>query len=87
MYQFNSGITFYDNELNRYALGTNTNTLQFNLDGSLDIYIQHNSPASELVSNWLPAPAAPFLLIIRLYSATMNQIYNPNLPSVDPNNV
>lgn len=87
LYQFNSGIALYDNELDRYALGTNTDILQFNIDGSLDIYIQHDSPSSELISNWLPAPAAPFLLMIRMYSATMEQIYNPNLPAVELNNV
>jgi hypothetical protein len=31
------------------------NKLQFNPDGSLDIYIQNKSPGKDKESNWLPA--------------------------------
>lgn len=34
-------------------------------DGSLTIVIQHEQPAD--TSNWLPAPAAPFRPLMRLY--------------------
>ncbi len=34
-------------------------------DGSLTIVIQHQQPAE--TSNWLPAPAAPFRPLLRLY--------------------
>ncbi len=36
-------------------------------DGSLTIYIQHESPAKDKESNWLPAPDGPFYMIMRLY--------------------
>lgn len=36
-------------------------------DGSLTIYIQHQSPGVDKESNWLPAPAGPFYMIMRLY--------------------
>jgi hypothetical protein len=40
--------------------------LRFNDDGSLDIHIQHDTPAGD-ASNWLPAPEGVFNLCARLY--------------------
>ena len=57
---------FIDNPINRYAIG-DRDQLEFNRDGSLDIYIQQDSPGKEQESNWLPAPADNFNLIMRLY--------------------
>ncbi|MCH6550580.1 MAG: DUF1214 domain-containing protein, partial [Planctomycetes bacterium] len=39
----------------------------FNEDGSLDILIQHKLLAREWRSNWLPAPAGRFDMVLRLY--------------------
>jgi hypothetical protein len=36
-------------------------------DGSLPIHIQRDRPARERRSNWLPAPAGDFTLVLRLY--------------------
>ncbi len=36
-------------------------------DGSIVIYFQSRSPGKELEPNWLPAPAHPFYLVMRLY--------------------
>jgi hypothetical protein len=36
-----------------------------NTDGSLDIYVQHQSPAKDKVSNWLPSPKDSFHLFLR----------------------
>jgi hypothetical protein len=41
--------------------------LKYNADGSLDIYIQHESPGTDKEGNWLPAPAGKFILMMRLY--------------------
>ncbi len=67
-------ITMYDdqqffvpNSIDRYAIGDRSD-LQFNADGSLDIYIQNQAPGKEKESNWLPAPAGSFNLIMRLYA-------------------
>ncbi|MCK5709374.1 MAG: DUF1214 domain-containing protein [Deltaproteobacteria bacterium] len=55
-----------DNTINRYSIGDRDN-LKFNSDGSLDIYIQHNSPGKDKESNWLLAPKADFNMVLRLY--------------------
>jgi hypothetical protein len=54
------------NPLSRYAIG-DRDTLAFNPDGSLDLYLQHDSPGLEKESNWLPADAGPFNVSLRLY--------------------
>ena len=58
---------FWDNPLNRYAIGDRTPGLTANADGTLDIWIGHASPGPEREGNWLPAPAAPFALFMRAY--------------------
>jgi hypothetical protein len=47
----------------------NYGELQYNADGSLDIYIQHEVPMGK-EPNWLPAPAEGFVLILRAYQPT-----------------
>jgi hypothetical protein len=36
-------------------------------DGGITIYIQHDSPGKAREPNWLPAPAGPFFMAMRLY--------------------
>jgi hypothetical protein len=67
-------ITLYDgsgflvaNPLNRYEIGDRTPGLIHNPDGSLDDLIQNTAPSGPLAANWLPAPAGPFYLVMRLY--------------------
>jgi hypothetical protein len=57
---------FVDNPLNRYTL-SQRNKLNYNKDGSVDLYIQNASPGKDKEANWLPAPKGKFILMLRLY--------------------
>ncbi len=57
---------FVNNPLNRYSISARQN-LQTNPDGSTDLYIQTDSPGKDKESNWLPAPAGDFILMLRMY--------------------
>ena len=64
-------LTMYDadgfmcaNPINRFAIG-DRDKLMKNKDGSIDILIQNDKPSS--ITNWLPAPKAPFNLLLRIY--------------------
>ena len=66
-------LTLYDdqgyfaaNPMKRFAIG-DRDALKFNADGSLYLFIQHDSPRSDNESNWLPAPSAGFNLALRMY--------------------
>ncbi len=69
-------VTMYDgktqllieNPINRYLINSPMlPDLKKNDDGSLTLYIQHESPGAEKESNWLPAPDGPIYLAMRLY--------------------
>jgi hypothetical protein len=57
---------FVSNPLNRYSISPRQN-LKTNPDGSTDLYIQKDSPGADKESNWLPAPAGRFILMLRMY--------------------
>ena len=63
------GITGYlaTNPIDRYLINSTTKGLIYDDDGSLKIYIQHEQPEGEKAANWLPAPAEPFYMCIRIY--------------------
>jgi hypothetical protein len=56
------------NPINRYLLNS-TMLAQFtqDADGGLTLLVQHESPGKDHEANWLPAPAGPFSMIMRLY--------------------
>jgi hypothetical protein len=68
-------LTMYDvpefllvaNPIDRYSIGDRTPGLQFAADGSLTIHLQHEAPADDRRSNWLPAPEGDFRPIMRMY--------------------
>lgn len=58
---------FSANPIARYAIGDRDN-LQFGSDGSLELYIQRESPGKDKEANWLPTPATgQFSMNLRLY--------------------
>jgi len=68
-------LTMYDsqnfylvaNPIKRYSIGDRTPGIQYNDDGSLDLYLQHSSPDPDKESNWLPAPVGGFRPTLRVY--------------------
>jgi len=66
---YNDKMMFADNTIGRYNLGSMSNPpLVANPDGSIDIFIQRDSPSPSGTPNWLPAPAGGnFSLTLRLY--------------------
>lgn len=68
------------NGLNRYAVSS-WMPLVFNADGSLDVYIQSESPGKAKEANWLPAPKAPFGLNMRLYAPSLDAVAGKWQPS------
>jgi hypothetical protein len=91
-------ITLYDaagfqvgNPLDRFAVSS-WMPFAYNADGSLDLYIQNESPGTDKEANWLPAPKEPFNLLMRMYAPQSDALtgrWNPpavkavqTLPSV-----
>jgi hypothetical protein len=69
-------VTMYDgktqllieNPINRYLINSPMlPNLKMDADGSLTLYIQHDSPGADKESNWLPAPNGPIYMVMRLY--------------------
>jgi hypothetical protein len=66
-------LTAYDadgyavpNPTDRYALGSQ-DALERGPDGAIALTIQQSAPRHGLTANWLPCPAGPFNLCLRLY--------------------
>lgn len=69
------------NPIGRYKVGSDTPGLTTAPDGSVTIAAQH--PAPQDAANWLPTPAGPFYLVLRLYqpqAAVLDGTYS--LPDV-----
>lgn len=57
-----------ENPINRYLVNSAlVPDMKKNADGSLTIYLQHESPGKDKESNWLPAPDGPIYLALRMY--------------------
>jgi hypothetical protein len=58
---------YVKNDLNRYGI-LSSMPLKFNADGSLDVYLQRDSPGADKESNWQPVPrSGSFNLTVRVY--------------------
>ncbi len=55
------------NAINRYSIGSRTEGLKKDADGSLTLYQQMDKPEGDKAANWLPTPNAPFFAVLRVY--------------------
>jgi hypothetical protein len=72
------------NPLDRYRVGSQI-PLQYNSDGSLDIFLQKQNPGKGRTSNWLPVPEGSFNVTMRIYwpgPAVLNGSWAP--PGIQP---
>ena len=66
---YDDDMFFVHNEIDRFTIGSTTDDLTTNEDGSLTIYIQRTRPeGANAAANWLPAPTGSFNLTMRYYS-------------------
>ena len=75
---------FVDNPIRRYAIG-DRDSLKFNADGSLDLWIQADAPEESKMSNWLPAAKGTFRLMLRIYDPkpqVLNRQWKPPAPKI-----
>lgn len=64
---YDKDFFFVPNLLNRYDLAQRDKLIA-NPDGSVDMYLQAESPGKEKEANWLPAPKGKFVLVMRIYA-------------------
>ena len=73
--------TLTPNPINRYAIG-DRDKLAFNADGSLDLFVQRDTPGADKKSNWLPTPkSGSFTLNLRVYWPKAEMLDGSWLPS------
>ena len=62
---YGTDLYLVENEIDRWSIGDRTPGLVYGEDGSLTLHIGAQRPAD--VHNWLPVPAGPYLLGMRVY--------------------
>jgi hypothetical protein len=62
---YNQDRFFYPNRLERFSLGNLDKNLQHDPDGGLTMVFCHDDQGDN--PNWVPAPAGPFYLSLRIY--------------------
>ena len=81
------GYFLLPNPIHRAAIRDRTKNLKYNADGSLDIYLQADSPGAEKESNWLPITKGESTVTFRVYlpqqSVLNNQYKLPPVQTVE----
>lgn len=78
-------LTLVPNPARKYAVASYTPGLQAGPDGSVSIYLAATRPAGVPEANWLPVPAGPFNVILRVYGPegrVLDNSYDP--PAIMP---
>ena len=81
---YNAESFFVENPINRYNIAA-WMPLKYNEDGSLDLYLQKDSPGKDKEANWLPAPEGKFSVTMRIYwpkESVLDGTWQP--PAVNP---
>ena len=73
---YDTDFFFVPNAINRYDLRQRDKFVT-NADGSVDMYIQAESPGKDKEANWLPAPKGKFVLVMRMYAPTADAADDP----------
>lgn len=77
-------LFFFDNPLQRFAIGDRTEGLRLSPGGALEIIIAPDDPGEAMRPNWLPCPRGPFALIMRAYRpAAALVLGNYRLPPIE----
>ena len=63
---YDTDFFFVPNPIDRYEV-SQRDTFVTNADGSIELYIQAESPGKDKEANWLPAPKGKFALVLRMY--------------------
>ncbi|MEG9504359.1 MAG: DUF1254 domain-containing protein [Methylorubrum extorquens] len=75
----------YANPQQRYSLGDRSKGLVYGADGSLTIYLGHQSPGPTHEANWIPAPNGRYSLVARVYGPKQNLLSGQwKLPTPEP---
>jgi hypothetical protein len=64
---YDTDFFFVPNPINRFDLAKRDKLIS-NPDGSVELYIQAESPGKDKEANWLPAPKGKFALVMRIYA-------------------
>jgi hypothetical protein len=64
---YDEDFFFVPNAIKRYDLAQRDKLIT-NADGSIDMYLQAESPGKDKEANWLPAPKGKFQLVMRIYA-------------------
>jgi hypothetical protein len=60
-------LYLYDNVQDKYTIDT-LQGYEADADGGLTVHVAHDRPAGVPMANWLPAPAGPFMVLLRMYN-------------------
>jgi len=78
------GYFLLPNPIHRAAIRDRTKGLHYNADGSLDIYLQADSPGPDKESNWLPITKGESTVTFRVYLPQQSLLNNQyTLPPIE----